>query len=230
MSRAERVEQELPSAAGPAWSRWVGRFLGRVVWNARVVGAEHVPGEGPVIVAANHTGLLDGPLLLGVAPRGLHILVKESMWVGPVGWVLKASGQIPVDREGGRRALATGLGVLRRGDAVGVFPEGTRGRGDFAGARAGIAWLALNGHAPVVPAAMLGTRRTGRSVNSLPRLRSRLHVEFGAPITVVREAGVSGKEAIARAAETIRDGLAAHVHAVSARTGIALPQDDPLRD
>jgi 1-acyl-sn-glycerol-3-phosphate acyltransferase len=77
---------------------------------------------------------------------------------------------------------------------------------------------------------MLGTRRTGKSVNSLPRLRARLHVEFGAPITVVREAGVSGKDAIARAAETIRDGLAAHVHAARARTGIQLPGDDPLRD
>jgi 1-acyl-sn-glycerol-3-phosphate acyltransferase len=220
----------VPGPGGPAWSRWVGRFLGRVVWNARVVGAEHVPAEGPVIVAANHTGLLDGPLLLGVAPRGLHILVKESMFVGPVGWVLHASGQIPVDDHGGRAALSAGLGVLRRGDAVGVFPEGTRGRGDLADARAGLAWLALNGAAPVVPAAILGTRRTGRGVNSLPAPRRRLHVEFGEPVVVGREPGVPGKVALAVAADRLHEDLRTHVAAVVERTGIPLPADDPLRE
>jgi 1-acyl-sn-glycerol-3-phosphate acyltransferase len=200
------------------------------VWNTRVVGGEHVPAHGPVIVAANHQGLLDGPLLLGVAPRGLHILVKESMFVGPVGWVLRASGQIPVDQDGGRPALAAGLAVLRRGDAVGLFPEGTRGRGDLADARAGLAWLALNGKAPVVPAAILGTRRTGRGVNSLPAVRRALHVEFGKPLVVAREPGVPGKVALAQAADLLREGLAAHVASVVERTGIPLPADDPLRD
>jgi 1-acyl-sn-glycerol-3-phosphate acyltransferase len=220
----------VPGPAGPAWSRWFGRFLGRVVWNTRVVGAEHVPTSGPVIIAANHTGLLDGPLLLGVAPRPLHILVKESMFVGPLGWILRASGQIPVDRDSGRAALSAGRAVLRRGGAVGVFPEGTRGRGDFSGTRAGLAWLALNGGAPVVPAAVLGTRRTGRGVNSLPQLRGRLHVEFGEPIVLTRAPGVPGKVATENAAETVRDGLAAHVAAVAEHTGITLPADDPLRE
>ncbi|MBE9928145.1 1-acyl-sn-glycerol-3-phosphate acyltransferase, partial [Cellulosimicrobium cellulans] len=103
----------VPSPAGPAWSRWVGRFLARVVWATEVVGAEHVPAHGPVVLAANHTGVVDGPLVLGVAPRPLHVLVKEEMFSGPVGWVLRAAGQIPVDRTGGRPALAAGLGVLR---------------------------------------------------------------------------------------------------------------------
>ncbi|ROS30563.1 1-acyl-sn-glycerol-3-phosphate acyltransferase [Cellulomonas sp. PhB150] len=220
----------VPSPLGPRWSRWIGRFLARVVWNTSVVGAHHVPVSGPVLLAANHTGIVDGPILLGVAPRPAHVLVKEEMFVGPVGWVLRAAGQISVDRDGGRAALSSALGVLRRGDVVGIFPEGNRGRGDATNARAGIAWLALNGRAPVVPVAVLGTRRTGESVNRLPGLRRRLVVEFGAPIVVERSATVTGREALVTANDAIRTALADLVTHASTRTGLSLPTDDPLRE
>jgi 1-acyl-sn-glycerol-3-phosphate acyltransferase len=216
----------LPSTFGPVWSRQVGRFLAHVWWSTRVVGADHVPPAGPVLLAANHTGVIDGPVLLGCAPRPTHILVKEEMFGGPVGAVLRAAGQIPVDRQGGRPALAAGLGVLRRGGAVGVFPEGNRGRGDASSARAGIAWLAVHGQAPVVPVAVLGTRRTGESVGHVPAPRRRLHVEFGEPVQVTwRE--LSGRAAVAAAAEAIRVALADLVGAAAARTGLPLPTDDP---
>src|SRR5690606_19743029 len=133
------------------WSRHVGRFLAHVVWRTEVLDAHHVPASGPVVVAANHIALLDGPLVHGVVPRPSHILVKREMFRGPVGWVLHAAGQIPVDRSNGRPALAAALAVLRRGDVVGIFPEGMRGRGDASGSRAGVAWLAVNSGAPVVP-------------------------------------------------------------------------------
>ncbi|WP_435736038.1 lysophospholipid acyltransferase family protein [Cellulosimicrobium sp. PMB13] len=219
-----------PSPAGPAWSRWVGRFLARVVWATRVEGAENVPADGPVVLAANHTGLVDGPVVLGVAPRPLHVLVKEEMFVGPVGVVLRAAGQIPVDRDGGRRALSTALAVLRRGGAVGVFPEGNRGRGDATAARAGVAWLALNGHAPVVPVAVLGTRRTGEGVDHVPGLRRRLVVRFGEPLVVERVPGVSGKQALEDANERIRHALSVLVADTVASSGIVLPLDDPNRE
>ncbi len=215
----------VPSPAGPAWSRWVGRFLARVIWDTRVVGADLVPATGPVLLAANHTGLVDGPLVLGVAPRPLHVLVKEEMFVGPVGWVLRAAGQIPVDRTGGRAALVTALAVLRRDGGVGVFPEGNRGRGDATSARAGVAWLALNGHAPVVPVAVLGTRRTGDRLSRVPGFRRRLYVEFGAPVVVERPDGVRGKAALDAANEQIRSALATLVTAAVDRSGIALPVD-----
>jgi len=203
--------------------------LTRTLWSVRVSGAERVPAEGPVLLAANHQGFLDGPLLLGTAPRPAHILVKEEMFVGPVGWVLRAGGQIPVDRSGGRAALAAGLAVLRRGGVVGIFPEGNRGRGDVSGARAGIAWLALHGQAPVVPVALLGTRRTGESVGGLPGLGRRLAVEFGDPVTVSRGGAGNGRAALAAAAEAIRSALADLVAGASARTGIPLPTDAPTR-
>jgi 1-acyl-sn-glycerol-3-phosphate acyltransferase len=219
----------VPSSAGPAWSRWVGRFLARVVWATRVEGAENVPAAGPVVLAANHTGVVDGPVVLGVAPRPLHVLVKEEMFVGPVGWVLRTAGQIPVDRAGGRRALATALAVLRRGGAVGVFPEGNRGRGDATSARAGVAWLALNAGACVVPVAVLGTRRTGEGVNRVPGLRRRIVVRFGEPVVVERAPGASGKQALDAANERVRTALAELVADTVASTGVALPLDAPRR-
>jgi 1-acyl-sn-glycerol-3-phosphate acyltransferase len=221
---------DLPSPLGPRWSRWLGRFLARVVWNTSVVGREHVPADGPVLLAANHTGVIDGPILMGVAPRPTHVLVKEEMFVGPLGWLLRSAGQIPVDRDGGRSALSTSLGVLRRGGVIGIFPEGNRGKGDATSARAGIAWLALNGHAPVVPVAVLGTRRTGESVNHVPWLRRRMVIEFGAPIVVERSAGETGREALLTANDAIRTALADLVTSASTRSGLSLPTDDPLRE
>nr|WP_210728151.1 lysophospholipid acyltransferase family protein [Cellulomonas septica] len=217
----------MPSPVGPAWSRWVGRFLARGVWAADVVGAHRVPRTGPVLLAANHTGVVDGPILIGVAPRPTHILVKEEMFHGPVGLLLTAAGQIPVDRQGGRAALTTALGVLRRGGVVGIFPEGNRGRGDATSARAGIAWLALNGQAPVVPVAILGTRRTGESVGHVPGFRRRLVVEFGDPVVVERAPGVSGRAALVDANEAVRVALSDLVTRASARSGLVLPTDGP---
>ncbi|MBC7291199.1 MAG: 1-acyl-sn-glycerol-3-phosphate acyltransferase [Actinotalea sp.] len=218
----------VPSERGPRWSRHVGRFLARVVWDTEVLGAEHVPLDGPVIISANHIGLVDGPLVHGVVPRGTHILVKEEMFRGPVGAVLRAAGQIPVDRTGGRPALAAGLGVLRRGGAVGIFPEGVRGRGDGADARAGVAWLAVTSGAPVVPTAVLGTRWTGEGVGHVPGLRRRLVVAFAPPVQLQRAPGTSGRQAVADAHEVLRVALAEHVRATVERTGVPLPEDAPL--
>ncbi|WP_421741542.1 lysophospholipid acyltransferase family protein [Cellulomonas sp.] len=219
-----------PSESGPRWARWIGRFLARVVWNTQVVGSHLVPTDGPVLFAANHTGIIDGPIVLGVSPRPSHMLVKSEMFWGPVGAVLRAAGQIPVEHDGGRSALNSALVVLRRGGVVGVFPEGNRGKGDAASARAGVTWLALNGHAPVVPVAVLGTRRTGESVGHVPGLRRRLAIEFGAPLVLERAVGTSGRVALEQANEAIRVALAELVDGAVARTGLALPTDDPNRE
>jgi 1-acyl-sn-glycerol-3-phosphate acyltransferase len=216
--------------AVPAWSLAIGRFLAHRVWRTAVVGADLVPTSGPVILAANHTGFVDGPVVVGVAPRPVHMMVKEEMFVGPVGTVLRAAGHIPVDRVGGRPALVAALAVLRRGDAVGIFPEGNRGRGDAASAAAGVAWLAVNAGAPVVPVAVLGTRRTGERVGHVPGPGRRLAIEFGAPLHVQRRDGMSGREAIAHANEAVRSALSALVVSASRRTGLALPTDDPNRE
>lgn len=228
MSREQGARTaKVPGRIGPGWGRWIGRFVARVYWSTRIVGKERVPRTGPLIVAANHTGWADGPLMIGCTPRGTHILIKIEMFRFPLGPLFRATGQIPVDRTNGRPALATALGVLERGGVVGIFPEGTRGRGDASTARAGVAWLAVHGDAPVVPMAVLGTRRTGESTGKVPGFRRRLYVEFGEPIHVTGIEGLSGREAVAAAQQQIQQALAAHVHAAQERTGLWLPTDDP---
>ena len=195
-----------------------------------MVGGGNLPLDGPVLLAANHTGLMDGPVVMGVVRRPVHMIVKESMFRGPLGTVLRAAGQIPVDTSGGRTALTIALAVLKRGGAVGIFPEGNRGRGDLADVRAGVAWLALTSGAPVVPVAVLGTRRTGQKVGSVPGFRRRLYVEVGQPIAVERAPGVSGRATLEAANREIRESLTALVAGAVERSGIALPLDDPNRD
>lgn len=222
---AQRPAGWVPSPAGPSWARWVGRFFGRVVWNARVVGRERVPVQGPVVLAANHVTFIDGPMLIGLAPRPLHIITKQEMFHGPVGTVLTWAGQIPVDRSNGRAALQSALGVLRRGGAVGIFPEGNRGRGTVEGVRAGAAWLGVHGDAAMVPVAIVGTRLTGESLGHIPGLRRRLYVEFGDPIRPSQDGPT--RERIGATSERLRDAMVALVDGAQARSGLALPADDP---
>ncbi|MGI4894725.1 MAG: lysophospholipid acyltransferase family protein [Janthinobacterium lividum] len=218
-----------PMAPKP-WTRWVGTFFARGLWDSSVVGRDNVPTAGPVLFAANHASIVDGPLLYAMVPRAAHFLVKKEMFEGSlptrvVGWSLLQAGQIPIDRtRGDRDALQSVLSVLAAGGAAGVFPEGTRGRGDAASVRSGIAWIALQSGAPVVPVACLGAQRRG-DTRSIPLLRRKLYFCFGEPFTVVKEPGVPGRVALASAVEQVRDKLSAHVLDSLQRTGIQLPDD-----
>jgi 1-acyl-sn-glycerol-3-phosphate acyltransferase len=210
---------DAPGPAGPAWSRWLGRFAFRVVWNTQPIGLENVPADGPVILAANHVHFVDGPMLIGMAPRPLHILVKKEMFSGPAGLLMRAAGQIKTDRTNGREALLQALAVLRRGGAIGIFPEGQRGTGDLRPVRSGAAWLAVNAGALVVPVAIVGTRRSGQSKEALPPPRRRFVIEFGEPLDLVQE-GVPRRQAVADGTERIRAALAALVADAAERTGL----------
>ena len=227
------ADRTLP-VAPPAWRAGFGRGMGRVLvplaYRCVVRGRDRVPAEGPLVLVANHSGLLDGPLVMSVAPRPVTFLVKQELFHGMVGSVLRGVGQISIDRTtGDRRALDAARTVLARGGVVGVFPEGTRGRGAASTAEAGVAWLALNAPAPVIPVAMLGTRRTGDGVARVPGLGRCMAVEFGRPLVLDRAPGTSGRAALEAANEAIRVALAALVASAAARTGLALPTDDPLR-
>jgi len=204
------VTGRLPTARGAAGGRRLCRVLVRSAWQVRVTGAELVPADGPVILAPNHLGFIDGPLLFGVAPRPVHTLAKHEMFRGPVGWVLRSVGQIPVDRDQpDRDVLHAVLGVLAAGRAVAVYPEGTRGAGDFSELRPGLAWFALRSGAPVVPVVFLGSGARGRTLGSLPRLRSRLDVVFGAPVRVESD-GRRSRAALHDAGDRLRAALVAH--------------------
>ncbi len=212
-----------PGPRGAGWSRRLAAPLAHLAWGIRVVGADRVPRTGPVILAANHLSVLDGPLVHIAAPRPSHILVKREMFRGPVGGILRAAGQIPVDRESGRSGLEAARAVLLRGGVVGIFPEGNRGRGDVGSVRAGVAWLAVHADAPVVPVAVLGTRLTGEPVGRMPGLRRRLVVAFGDP--VAPRHGGPARESVRQTADAVAATLAAHVAAAAERHGIPLPDD-----
>lgn len=212
-----------PGARRAATGRRIWRGVFRTFYRTTIVDDHLVPATGPVIMASNHSGLIDGPLVMGLAPRPAHFMVKREMFHGVAGVILRGMGQIPVDRTvADRTAIGTTLAVLARGDAVGVFPEGSRGRGDVASVHAGVTFLALASGAPVVPVACLGTRPEGAGPGRLVTPFSRLAVVFGEPFSLEAPAGVPRREANRVLTEQLRQRLAAHVHASSERTGIPL--------
>lgn len=165
--------------------RPASRWLIRRRYDVQVHHPERFPSSGPVVVAGNHVGFVDGPLMAIFAPRPVHALTKDEMFGGFLGWFLARAGQIPIDRlHTDPTAVRTALRVLRDGGAVGVFPEGTRGPGDLTTFRTGAAYLALVTGAPVVPLTFLGTREPGGSSSSLPQKRGRLDVVVGEPMAV----------------------------------------------
>lgn len=210
------------------WSRPLGRVLDHVVYSTAVVGRENIPADGAVVFAANHLSYLDGPVMVGASSRYMHVMVRHDMFKGFLGRVLHASGQIPVNRDGDRAALSYAKAVLDRGDCVGILPEGTRGSGDASSVNSGVAWLALNSGAAVVPVAILGTRHSGEHKDKIPAPRRKLHVVFGEAMTITREQGVSGRVSMDRATEQIRVRLAEHIASAQAATGQDLPADDDL--
>ena len=172
-------------------------------------GADNVPREGPAILAWNHLSFSDhffGPLPL---PRKVTFLAKSEYFTGRgvKGLISKAFfrgvGQIPVDRSGGEaseRALRTGLRVLSEGKLLGIYPEGTRTPdGRLYRGKTGVARLALESGAPVIPCAMIGTFELQPPGHVLPRLSIRPGVRFGKPLDFSRYANLKADRLVLRA-------------------------------
>lgn len=192
--------------------RQLGRALSRSLLALRVEGAGHVPASGPVLLAGNHSGLLDGPLVFFVSPRPARMLTKAEVFVGPWARVAGWLGLIPVHRgTPDRTALQAGLQELAGGGALGVFPEGTRGTGGLEQVADGVAYLALRSGAPVVPIAVLGTRAALPRGRWLPVLRAPVRVVFGPPVTVEPTGDPRARRTVHDAAEQLRLALVAHL-------------------
>jgi 1-acyl-sn-glycerol-3-phosphate acyltransferase len=172
-------------------------------------GTENVPREGPAIIASNHLSFSDhffAPLPL---PRKVVFLAKSEYFTGRglKGLFSKAffrgMGQIPVDRSGGEaseRALRTGLRVLAHGELLGIYPEGTRTPdGRLYRGKTGVARLALEARAPVVPCAMIGGFDFQPPGTIMPRLRIRPGVRFGEPLDFSRYYGLETDRIVLRA-------------------------------
>ncbi|PZT69854.1 1-acyl-sn-glycerol-3-phosphate acyltransferase [Streptomyces sp. SW4] len=211
----------VPSERGAEIGRRIGVGLMYGLWRPRVLGAWKVPASGPVIFAVNHSHNIDGPMVMGVAPRPTHFLIKKEAFVGPLDPFLTGIGQVKVDRSTtDRTAITRALGVLEAGGVLGIFPEGTRGEGDFASLRAGLAYFAVRSGAPVVPVAVLGSsERRGRLIKGLPPLRSRVDVVFGDAFEAGDGSGRRTRKALDEATERIQKQLTAHLENARRLTG-----------
>ncbi|MGH3368525.1 MAG: lysophospholipid acyltransferase family protein [Nocardioidaceae bacterium] len=218
--------------------RPVGRAAFRSWYDVRVHGQEHVRRRGSCIIASNHVGLLDGPLLAGFAPRPVHALTKKEMFEGHTGVALRALGQIPLSRyELDPTAIKDCLRVLRDGGVVAIYPEGARGPGDFATIHNGVAYLALVTGAPVVPLAVFGTREPGGGIDSVPARGARFDLVYGSPVYLERQPWPRTQIQVRQAAESLRKTFVDHLVQAMAATGRSLPgpipgftEEQPVRE
>ena len=162
-----------------------------ILFRPKVKGLRNVPGTGPVIIASNHLSFSDSIFMPLVVPRKVTFLAKSEYFTspGPKGLLKKltfiALGQVPVDRSGGRRseaALITGLKILGEGKCLGIYPEGTRSPdGRLYKGRTGIARLAIESGAPIIPVAMFNTEKIQPTGSVVPKVM-RVEMIFGEPM------------------------------------------------
>lgn len=191
---------------------WVMRnvLLGppvRRIFNPIVEGAENVPKEGAAILAANHLSFADWLFMPLSFDRRITFVAKSDYFTGDgiKGWAQRrffaGTGQVPIDRSGGRAsegALRAGLRVLERGDLFGIFPEGTRSHdGRLYKGRTGVARMALEAKVPVIPVGVIGTDVIAPPGKVVSKVISPT-VKFGTPLDFSRYDGMSEDRFILR--------------------------------
>ncbi|MEX5269012.1 lysophospholipid acyltransferase family protein [Kocuria sabuli] len=205
--------------------RYVVGPLINAAFRPEVHGLEHVPGEGPAILASNHLSVSDSVFMPVAVPRQVFFLAKSDYFNSPgvkgrvMAAFFRAINQIPMDRSGGRasaRSLSNGGRKLAEGELLGIYPEGTRSPdGRMYKGKIGVARLALETGAPVVPVAMVGTDKVqplGARL-PLPRRSARVATIFGEPLDFSRYQGRQGEHALLR---EVTDEI---MHAIQALSG-----------
>jgi 1-acyl-sn-glycerol-3-phosphate acyltransferase len=177
-----------------------------LIFRPKVSGLRHVPSNGPLIIASNHLSFSDSIFMPLVVPRSVTFLAKSEYFTSPglKGFIKKitfiALGQVPVDRSGGKRseaALLTGLKLLKDNHCIGIYPEGTRSPdGRLYKGRTGIARMAIESGAPIIPVAMFNTAEIQPTGQVVPKVR-RVEMVFGEPMYFT---GDSTDQAVLRAA------------------------------
>lgn len=180
----------------------------KVLFRPWVRGAERIPSDGAAILASNHLSFSDSIFLPLMLRRPVVFLAKSEYFTGKgikgtlSRWFFKSTGQLPIDRSGGKAseaALNTGLQVLSQGQLLGIYPEGTRSPdGRLFRGRTGIARMVLEAKVPVFPVAMIDTEKVQPIGRKLPRIR-RIGVVVGEPLDFSRFAGMEGDRLVLRA-------------------------------
>ncbi len=179
----------------------------RTVFRPWVTGHANIPRSGGVIMASNHLSFIDSVFLPLLMDRQISFLAKSDYYTarGFKGWAiksfLKAAGMIPIDRSGGKASeasLQTGLGILARGEVLGIYPEGTRSPdGRLYRGRTGVARMILEGNVPVVPVAMIDTEKVMPVGRRIPKVR-RIGIVIGKPLDFSRFQGLEGDRFVLR--------------------------------
>ncbi|MNB82860.1 1-acyl-sn-glycerol-3-phosphate acyltransferase [compost metagenome] len=167
-----------------------------ILFPLKLIGRENVPDEGGVLLCGNHTSNLD-PMTMGIMlKRKVNYMAKAELFNVPVlGWLIRQLGAFPVKRGGvSKESIKTALKLLRGGQVMGIFPEGTR-NSDSGIAKKGAATFALRSGAAVVPAAIIGSYKPFR----------RMTVVYGAPIDL------SGFDGGSDSAEAVTDLIMARI-------------------
>ena len=199
MSEATRKlsYERQPSALWYRVTRAFFRLVFSTLWPLRIEGAENVPKEGAAVIVCNHLSMID-PFVVGYAANRLvSFMAKQELFGIPfVGFWIRKIGAFPVDRS--RRdpaSLRTALTVLKEGEILGMFPEGTRSTtGEMQELRTGAARLAARTRTPIIPAAV---RNTNHALPPGKFIRpARIAVRFGQPfeLTELYERNDKGEE------------------------------------
>ncbi|MDF2092367.1 MULTISPECIES: 1-acyl-sn-glycerol-3-phosphate acyltransferase [unclassified Knoellia] len=179
----------------------------KLLFRPWVEGEENVPEDGPAILASNHLSFSDSIFLPLVVQRRVTFLAKSDYFTGRgikgrmTAAFFKGVGQLPIDRSGGRAgeaALRSGLKVLRRGEVLGIYPEGTRSPdGRLYRGRTGVARMALEAGCPVLPVAMIGTDKAQPTGKVVPKIM-RIGVRIGKPLDFSRYEGMEDDRFVLR--------------------------------
>ena len=180
----------------------------RLLFRPWVRGMENIPSTGAAILASNHLSFSDSIFLPLQSRRPVVFLAKSEYFTGKgikgalTRWFFKSTGQLPIDRSGGKASeasLNTDLSVLSQGLVLGIYPEGTRSPdGKLYRGRTGIARMALESKVPVIPVAMIDTEKVQPIGKRLPRIR-RVGIVVGQPLDFSRFDGMEGDRIVLRA-------------------------------
>jgi 1-acyl-sn-glycerol-3-phosphate acyltransferase len=179
----------------------------RIFFRPEIEGRENIPAEGGALLASNHLAVSDSFFLPLMVPRRVTFPAKIEYFTEPgiKGRLKKAFfsgvGQIPIDRSGAsaaQAALDTGVRLLREGNLMGIYPEGTRSPdGRLYRGKTGVARIALQAGVPVVPVAMFGTDRAN-PIGSRMWRPTKIRIKVGAPLDFSRYSGLDGDRFIER--------------------------------
>jgi 1-acyl-sn-glycerol-3-phosphate acyltransferase len=195
----------------------VARTILRLAARVSVEVDGDIPRDGPLIVVANHISNADPPLVAGwltpMLGRQMHILAKQALFVGPLGWILRKLGATPVKAGGSDiEAYRVARAVLDRGDVLCIFPEGTRSAtGVMQEPKPGVAMLATRTSVPILPVGVSGSDYFLGRGKRLPRFRAPIRLHIGKTFTLALDSNLPHRQAMSAASDDLMRHIAALV-------------------